>query len=288
MTSATRIVIDTSPVDRRLAAAIEAAEACAWSDMYAAAPHDFARAAGVASRVVAGALVTSWAASGRRYFSRTIGLGVSEPVTQAALDEIVAGWEASGVEMFLIASQPHCLPVEFEGWLRERGFEPFDVQDRVLRGPAPLREHDLLGSGVRALEVERVTAATADEWAEFLQRTYDLATGGWLQALIGRPGWRQYVVREHGAVVAARGTYMTPERVLWGGMDGPVPGLWTQDFEPDALLWEAIVADGLAAGARMFIADIEAPSRALDTPAYDCFARLGFSRPYARTHWRMT
>jgi len=33
------------------------------------------------------------------------------------------------------------------------------------------------------------------------------------------------------------------------------------------------------------LADIEAPSEAMDTPAYEYFAALGFSRPYVRTHW---
>jgi len=40
---------------------------------------------------------------------------------------------------------------------------------------------------------------------------------------------------------------------------------------------------------RTFIADIEAASEGMDTPAYPNFARLGFRRPYVRTHftcWR--
>jgi hypothetical protein len=46
-----------------------------------------------------------------------------------------------------------------------------------------------------------------------------------------------------------------------------------------------MVADGLVNGARSFLADIEAPSPGLDTPAYEYFARLGFRRPYVRLHW---
>jgi hypothetical protein len=45
------------------------------------------------------------------------------------------------------------------------------------------------------------------------------------------------------------------------------------------------VEDGLALGATSFLADIEAPSDAMDTPAYPNFAHLGFRVPYARTHW---
>ena len=68
-------------------------------------------------------------------------------------------------------------------------------------------------------------------------------------------------------------------------MDAPVPGIMTSDYEPDAAICAAIVTEGLGRGVRMFIADIEAPSPGLDTPAYDAFARLGFRRPYVRTHW---
>ncbi len=70
-------------------------------------------------------------------------------------------------------------------------------------------------------------------------------------------------------------------------MDGPVPGIHTDDHEPDAALCAAMVADGLARGARGFLADIEAPSAELQGPAYDTFARLGFRRPYVRTHWTL-
>jgi hypothetical protein len=78
--------------------------------------------------------------------------------------------------------------------------------------------------------------------------------------------------------------FIGPDGFAWWGMDGPVPGLGTDDLEPDAALCERMVRDGLRLGVRCFLADIEAPSEAMDTPAYEYFSRLGFSRPYARTH----
>jgi hypothetical protein len=264
------------------AAAIEAAEARAWADMYAAAPPEYARAAGVRTREVAGALVLSWAATGRRYFSRAIGLGVAAPATPEALDRILDGWAEEGISAFLLQSLPDCAPAAYEGWLRERGLRPFDVQERVVRGGEPLGPLPALE---RELVVERVTGESAEEWSEFLQRVYRLDTGRWLHELHDRPGWHQYVAREDGAIVAARGAYIGPDRTAWWGMDGPVPGVMWDDYEPDAALCAFMVRDGLARGARAFIADIEAPSPALDTPAYATFASLGFRRPYARTHW---
>jgi hypothetical protein len=77
--------MDTAPVSLASAAEIEEAEARSWADLYAAAPADFAREAGLTTRKVGGSLALSWAATGRRYLSRAIGLGVVEPATFAQL-----------------------------------------------------------------------------------------------------------------------------------------------------------------------------------------------------------
>jgi hypothetical protein len=200
------------------------------------------------------------------------------------IDEILEGYREAGITMFLLQSLPHCHPAGYEGWLRERGLEPFDVQDRVVRDGRPLTSSAPRLQG-REIVVERVDSESRDEWDDFLQRIYRLETGPWLQALVARPGWHQYVAREGGEIVAARGMYIGADRVAWLGMDGPVPGLATQDYAPDAALCAFIVEDGLARGATGFITDIEAASATLTTPSYEYFARLGFRRPYARTHY---
>ena len=250
----------------------------AWADCYAAAPPDWAETVGLGASEVGGALVIRWAATGRRYFSRAIGLGVTQPATELVIDEILRGWEEAGITMFLLQSMPHCRPAQYEEWLRERGLEPFDAQDRVVRDGRP-------ADPARAGPVERVTQETASEWEEFIQRTYRLDSGHWLERLIDRSGWHQYAYRRGGEIVAARGMFIGSDGLAWLGMDGPVPGVTTDDYEPDAALCAYMVADGLAHGARGFLADIEAPSPEQDTPAYRYFAELGFTIPYARTHW---
>jgi hypothetical protein len=284
MSTTRAAVMDTTPVGRRTAAAIEGAEARAWADLYAAAPASFARAAGVGTSAVDGTLVLRWAATGRRYFSRAIGLGVERPATAEAIDRIIEGYRRAGITMFLLQALPHCQPAEYVRWLTERGLEPFDAQDRIIRGaePAP-PARDFAPD--RELVVERVGPGTSDEWAHFLHRVYRLEAGPWLAALIGRPGWHQYVAREGGEVVAARGMYIGADGMAWLGMDGPVPGLNTNDYEPDAAICAIAVRDGLAHGARGFLTDIEVASPDMDTPSYDHFGRLGFRRPYVRTHY---
>jgi hypothetical protein len=276
--------MDIGPVDSEEAAAIEAAEARAWSDLYAAAPVAFAESAGLGFMQIGGALMLQWAASGRRYFSRTLGLGVATPATEETIDQILDAYRQAGIAMYLLQSLPHCRPAQYDNWLLQRGLEPFDVQDRIVRGDGMPTPPAARADG-RDLVVQRVGPETADEWAAFLKRVYRLDTGDWLQQLIGRRRWHQYVVREAGDVVAARGMYIGDDGTAWLGMDGPVPGVTTDDYEPDAAICGFIVQDGLNLGARRFIADIEAPSPTMDTPAYQYFARLGFRRPYVRTHY---
>ncbi len=275
--------IETTPVGRAAAAAIEAAEARAWADLYAAAPPRWAAQVDLGWREVGGALVLHWGATGRRYFSRAIGLGVTEPASEATIDAVLALWREHGIEMFLVQSLPHCAPNGYEAWLTDRGLAPFDAQDRIVRGGEPIAAGS--GPGEREIVVERVAGESAGEWSQFLQRVYGLDTGPWLPQLIGRSGWSQYVAREGGEIVGARGMFIGADGLAWLGMEGPVPGITTEDYEVDAVLCARIVAEGLRAGARDFIADIEAPSRQMDTPAYGHFARLGFRRPYVRTHW---
>src|SRR3989442_8172984 len=144
------------------------------------------------------------------------------------MGEILDGYEGAGITMFLLQSLPHCLPLEYESWLREFGFEPFDAQDRVVRDGRPLAVAPA-PAGDRELTVERVTDAGAGEWVEFIERVYRLDTGPWLPQLIGRAGWHQYIVREAGEIVAARGMHLGLDGTAWLGMDGPVPGVMTDD-----------------------------------------------------------
>ena len=185
--------IDTSPLESRATAAIESAEARAWADVYSAAPADWAAEVGLGFREVAGALVIQWAATGRRYFSRAIGLGVVEPASGEAIDEILRGWDEAGISMFLLQSLPHCLPADYEGLLRERGLEPFDAQDRVYRDGSPLAPLD---PSDRPPAVERVTPETGDAWAEFNHNVAGLILIGLtLLALLDRwgvPGARHW------------------------------------------------------------------------------------------------
>ena len=273
--------IDTRPVTLRVAAAIEAAEADAWDDIYAAAPAGWAEGVGIDAHRVGGALVLSWGATGRRYFSRVIGLGVTEPASEAAIDRILDGYERAGIGKFLLQSLPHCRPARYEEWLRERGLEPFDQQDRIIRDGSSL-------PGARSAKRSDGRARHARDG----RGVVDLPAGGLpaggrpLASAADRPAGLAPVRRASRRPYRRRARHVHRARrcrLAWDGRTGS-----RRDHERLRARCRALRVHRRrrrSARRRGFLADIEAPSRAFDTPAYTHFARLGFRRPYVRTHY---
>jgi hypothetical protein len=285
--SGSRSRIGTEPVDLAAAIAFEAAEARAWTDLTAAVPAEHARKIGLEVDRVAGAVVVRCSGGGfeRGLFNRPIGFGVFEPATREALAELLAGFRERSIERFIVPLQPHSRPAELARWLDAAGLSARGAWDRIVRDDQALAD-DAPAAPDGRLDVAGVDAGSVDEWADFLSEVYAVDAGPWLRALAGRAGWRHFLAREDGAIVAARSSYLAEEGALaFLGVDGPVPGVMTSDYAPDAAICRAIVADGLARRAAGFVADIEAPSPELDTPPYRDFAALGFMRPYARVHY---
>jgi hypothetical protein len=268
------------------AAVIEAVEARAWADLVAACPPRHAARIGLEARPAGPVLVLRCPGGGfdRGLFNRPIGLGVLEPATRAGVEAVAHELEASGSTRYMLVSQPQCAPGAYPDWLRELGLTPRGSWDRVVRGAAMLATGNGW-CGAREIAVSPVGPGAVEEWIELLVGAYQVDAGPWLRALHARPGWHHYLAREAGRPVAARSMYLpAPGAVAFLAVDGPVPGVMTADYAPDAAILARIVADGLALGAAGFAADIEAPSPARDTPAYGTFGRLGFRIPYTRTH----
>jgi hypothetical protein len=277
--------MDTRAVDAATAVAIEATEMRSWADLVAAAPADFAARVGLRAERVGAALALGCVGGGfdRGLFNRPIGLGVLEPTTREAVRDLVAAYRRSGATRFMLVSQPHCRPAEYDAWLADEGLSPGGAWDRVVRDAAPLEAAP--AEPEREIDVRTVESDDAGLWSGFLADVYGVDARPWLAGVHGRGGWHHYLAFEEGRPVGARSFHLPAAgEHAWLGVDGPVPGVMTDDHTPDARICARIVADGLALGARGFVADIEAPSAAMDTPAYGIFGSLGFRRPYTRTH----
>jgi len=270
-------------VSRDLSRIIERAEVNAWLDLYAAAPADFAARQGLS---IAGEGDLTWTTCTTIpfvHFNCVKNFGVDSPASESQLDALLAHYRAAGISRPWFYVNPHTEPSRLRCWLEARGLQRQGGWERIYRDAEPLPSEPLfMADGAL---VERVTEASASEWAGFIDKSYRLPTSPWLLALAGRPGWHHYMAKRDGTVAAVRSLFIGADGAAWSGIEAPVPGIMAPSFDLDALLGEALVRDGIAAGAKLFVADIEAPHEERDGPAYRNYARLGFRIAYFRSHY---
>lgn len=273
----------TENVSPEFAAQIETGEVNAWLDMYAALPSDFARQFGFTLTQVQEVVLTCCEPIPFVHFNCVKNLGINAPASEALVDELIATYHTAGVQNFTIYHIPHSQPPALSEWLKLRGFQPQGGWDRIYRNNAALEMPLVVPS--ENFKVEKVTRATATQWAGHIDAIYGLPTSPWLLALVERPGWHHYLLRNGEEIVAVRTMYLHPDGMAWLGVEAPVPGVMAPSYDLDLQLCQAIVKDGINLGACYFVADIEAPSPQMDTPAYRNFEALGFKRPYFRSHY---
>lgn len=258
---------------------VEACDERAWCDMYAAIPPAFAAALGLARGDVGELPVFQCARIPFIHFNAagaTLGLRRADPVL---LDAVRSAWRERGIGRHWFHTVPELAP-ELAAELEARGYAVTTTWDRVHRPPGPVAPLPPLP---REIEVRRVDATNAVEWAGFIDKVYGLPTSPWLLALVGRPGWHHYAAYEGGRMVAVR-TLCVTGGWGWLGIDAPVPGVMTQDFVPDRAILRAIVGDLAELGCTDVVSDVEANSPGRDTEGYVAYRELGFEVLYTRVN----
>lgn len=272
----------TETVPFELARRLEFAEADAFWDIWDAGPADYARAFRMGRLWLGDVALLISPEISFSHFNQVMGLGLTNPATEETLDGILAIYRASGIKNFHIHHVPPAEPPQLAGWLVARGLRVVSEWDRILRDDEPMPEGEDPPTGMR---VEKVGPKKADEWATFVGERYRLPeTKPALLALVDRAGWHHYTLRDGEEILAVRSMYLR-DGIAWWGVEAPVPGLMTDRFDLDHHLCREMLRDGLAAGAKLFVADIEAPREDMDHDGYRNFGALGFKRAYPRSNY---
>ena len=285
-THAPEIVIEE--VSRDISRAIERAEVAAWLDLYEAVPADFAARQGLSIASDGDLVWTTCTTIPFIHFNCVKNIGVDGPASEAQLDTLLAHYRDAGITRPWFYINPHTEPSRLRCWLEARGLQHQGGWERIYHDATPLPAEPLFPADplipVDDVSVDEVTPKTASQWASFIDGKYRLPTSPWLMALVGRKGWHHYMLRRRGAVVAVRSLFIS-DGAAWSGIEAPVPGIMAPSFDLDAMLVERLLRDGIAAGAKLFVTDIEAPLPDRDGPAYRNYDRLGFKLAYSRSHY---
>jgi len=273
----------TEAISPEFAAQIENCEVNAWLDMYAAIPADFAHQFQPEIIRVQNIVLTRCKAIPFVHFNCVMNLGMLAPATESQIDDVLAAYHDAGVQNPVFFHIPHSQPSTLPEWYKSRGLHLRGGWERIYRNNTALMNE---ASTIRAgFQVEKVTQATGSEWATYLDTIYGLPTTPWLLSLVARPGWHHYLLRRGAEIAAVRSMYVHHDGMAWLGVEAPIPGIMAPSYDLDIQLCRAMVKDGIDLGAHYFVADIEAPTSEMNTPAYRNFEALGFKRPYFRSHY---
>lgn len=180
-----------------LAIRAEQALAASMRDLYDAAPPDLAAELGLHLLDIGGAIGTCSAQWDTIHVNRVFNLGVTEPATEAAIDDFIAFYRKAGVR-FAVGLSPIARPATLAKWLAARKFAQVSNTTILHRGIEPLETQT-------ALRIACIDTPSAAMFAEVLCEGFPLPDffGRWLAATVGRPGRRHYIAFDGITPVAA-------------------------------------------------------------------------------------
>jgi GNAT superfamily N-acetyltransferase len=227
---------------------------------------------------IGGALCTSVpAAPASALLNRVLGLGLDEPATEEALDEIEAFFAGSGVS-YGITVTPEVEPPELTALLEARGFSRGYAWAKFRRGlePVTARESDLT--------VELIGADRGDVFAEVFQRAYGTPEllRPRLEQVPGEPGWHCFVAFAEGAPAATGAVFVTGE-VGWLGMAGTLPEFRRRGAQT-ALLAVRVEA-AREAGCSVVVTETGEAVEGRPSHSYRNIVRAGFEPVYVRQNY---
>jgi GNAT superfamily N-acetyltransferase len=230
---------------------------------------------------IGGALCTAArAAPGSAMLNRVVGLGLEEPATVEALDEIGAVFAGDGVS-YGITVTPNVMPPELNAWLEARGFSRGYGWAKFRRGvdsPA-VPETDLT--------VECVGADGGDVFADVFQRAYgtpELLLPR-LEQIPAEAGWSCFVAYA-GRVPAAIAAIFVTGNVGWLGMAGTLPEFRRRGAQ--TALLAARLAAAREAGCDVVVTETGEPVEGRPSNSYQNIVRAGFEPVYVRQNYLST
>lgn len=264
---------------------LESAEAELYYACEIGAPPDTVAKLGISTARMGGGVVLSMREDPTGFWSKTLGLGVTEPVTATLMDEIFAFYRAQGAPSAIVQIAPSALPPDWTSIAAEHGL--VGGAD-WLKLAAPI---DGLNTHVRRasrLRVEPVQPEQAEEWARVVLRGFGMPEdlfGPMLAAYVENPGFTAFAAWDGDEIVAGANLFV----------HGPVGSLNTASTLPgherrgaQSALIAARIAAADEAGCTWVIAETGKPRPGTANHSLANLRHAGLRPIYARRNWRWT
>lgn len=209
------------------------------------------------------------------YINRVIGLGVTEPASDAVLDRIA---EVFGPVRHSIALAPCAQPADLPAMLRERGYEA---------GYAWVKFHRPAATPLEAktdLRVERIGRERSAEYVTVLAAGFDLLpdAAAMLERMPGRPGWGCYLAYAGELPVAAGAVFVSGDHA-WLGQATTLAEHRRRGGQ--SALIAVRIGEARAAGATVIVTETGETVDGRPANSFHNILRAGFEPAYVRPNY---
>jgi hypothetical protein len=205
--------------EARVEQELESTEAEAWVQLQLSLPVEIRRRLGIDVRRRDDAVLFIATGSRELAINKVMGLGLRTPLTEHALDTMIAEYAAAGVQRFIIQWHPNAHPAEALGWFSSRGFVLLSRTAKLCRPISEDAPPDLESS----LQIDEIAPNEAEIFESVVARPLGVPLGleAGIRSTLGHPGWRYYLARDAGRPIAG-GAFFARGQHAWFGLGATI------------------------------------------------------------------
>ncbi|GII52645.1 hypothetical protein Pth03_10340 [Planotetraspora thailandica] len=264
----------------QLTALAESAEAEFMYQYESNVPPSTASALGITTSRIGGGVAMSMRHDPTGYWSKALGFGFDEPVTDDLIGRVLDFYRSEGSKGAVIQIAPSVLPPNWPEIARTHGLQP---GGHIAKLGAPIEA--VVPAGETRLRIEPVGAGDARMWASAILKAFGMPEEGiaeMLVASVGHPHFRPYAAWEGDQIIGGGNLYV----------HGEVGSLNTGSTLPDhrnrgaqSALIAARAKEAASAGCRWLVAETGQPSDGESNPSLNNMLRAGLQQLYTRQNW---
>lgn len=214
------------------------------------------------------------------YWNKALGFGISEPVTDAVIGDVLDCYRASGSPTAVLQIAPAALPAEWDHICARHGLVAGNKWVKLLRPPDPAVP------ATTAFRIEPLPASAAREWADVMLQGFGMPRGAltamFAGAVTADPAFHPFAVWDGDRMVGAGNLHIKDRRAAFCGV-ATLPEARNRGAQ--SALFAARVEVARAAGVRVLSAETWKPAPGTSNPSLNNMIRAGFKPVYDRTNW---
>ncbi len=213
------------------------------------------------------------------YWSRVLGLGWDEPITDELIDEIVRWYQQHGGSTILAQVSPAVAQDDWEGVLERAGFKSGGSWIKVVRDTSTPT------TTATDLEIRPLGPQDGQRYAEVYWAGFEFEEPLFIEWMTSQPAmskWRTFGAFDGDALAAVGALFINGE---FAGMSGAATLPAFRNRGAQAALIAARITAAAAEGCKWVISETGAETPTEPNPSLHNLHRLGFTDLYERRNW---